>query len=611
MREEINKSLLSGAISKIDFNDSDLVSRIFLVPKSNGGHRMIIDLSNLNKFIKKSSFRMEDLSAIKLLILPNDYFVSIDMRDAFHSIPLHEESKKFTVFEFENSRYCFNVLPFGLTSSPRVFSKVLKPAIVFLRKSGLRIVSYLDDILICSNSLSSSISDRNLALELLSGLGFHIHFEKSQLVPVQKIKHLGYFLDSINMCFSLPEDKLSKIQSLALPCLDGPQSLRYLASLLGLMVSSSKGFRFAPLFYRKFQLNFLSGLKFSSNWETLFSLNQEAKLDLTWWLNASPSSLSPVPIQFPKSDLSMFSDASLSGWGSSLSTGESFSGVWSLPDSKEHINFLELKAIYLSILHFLPKLVGRSISFHCDNSCAVAYFNKIGGTFSKKLCFLSIDIWHLIRSSNFYCQAFFISGRNNQSADYLSRHSNLHEYSLSLEAFHRLINLIPFRLEIDLFASNRNKKLNTYVSIFLDSDALFVDAFSKTWPSNIYVFPPLPMVGRALMKVFRDQVNFCLFLTPAWISLPFIPLLKNALISNPIFIPSSHLLGTFPTRYAFPLMAWPISSPYARKKVIPRKFQLPSSKESLLRPSKPILGSGLDLWDGLIKENILPLFLQN
>jgi len=88
------------------------------------------------------------------------------------------------------------------------------------------------------------------------------------------------------------------------------------------------------------------------------------------------------------------------------------------------------------------------------------------------------------------------------------------------------------------------------------------------------------MIGRALMKIFRDQATFCLFLTPAWISLPILPLLKNALISNPVFIPSSHILGNFPNRYAFPLMAWPISSPYASEKVIPRKFQLPSSKES-------------------------------
>ena len=123
--KEISELLESGIISKVDPSPDQVVSRVFLVPKKTGDFRMIIDLSVLNKFINKVSFKMEDKTTIKALIRENDFMASIDLKSAFHSIPLHEDSKKFVVFEVDNQRYCYNRLVFGLTSSPRIFSKVL------------------------------------------------------------------------------------------------------------------------------------------------------------------------------------------------------------------------------------------------------------------------------------------------------------------------------------------------------------------------------------------------------------------------------------------------------------------------------------------------------
>ena len=473
----------------------------------------------------------------------------------------------------------------------------------------MRITSYLDDILICSRSFQEACIHRDKTLSVLSSLGFQINWDKSLLIPSQNILHLGYLWDSKSMSISLPVDKLSKIKSLCRYCLNNPCNLRSLASLLGLLVSSSKGFKFAALFFRKFQLNFIQGLKTKSGWDSYWNLDNDSRLDLSWWCSANIESLSPVSFSSHVAEFSIFTDASLLGWGASLSSGEFASGCWSDDDSKEHINFLELKAIHLTLVHFMPILKGKSISIHCDNSTTVYYFNKIGGTHSRKLCLLSLEIWHLIRANELICKAHFISGMNNKSADYLSRFSDLHEYYLSPDCFNLLMKIIPFELKIDMFASHKNKKLMNYVSIFHDETSLFFDAFSRSWCSNIYIFPPLPMIGKALMKVFRDQIEFCLFITPAWISLSFIPLIKDALIFNPIFIHSHNLLGRTPSRHPFHLMAWPISSPYARRKGIHPRFQPYYSRVLPPQPSKPIVGSGLDLWNGLMREDLNPIFL--
>ena len=163
--------------------------------------------------------------------------------------------------------------------------------------------------------------------------------------------------------------------------------------------------------------------------------------------------------------------------------------------------------------------------------------------------------------------------------------------------FNQITKLIPFYLKLDLFASKQNKKLPSYVS-------LFDDKFK--WPSNIYAFPPIPLISKALLKVFRDNVDLCLFLTPAWNTLPMITLLENSLIANPILIPHSRILGPLPTRHPFYLMAWPISSTFARTEAFQRRLQRPSSRVSAKALLSHIQGSGLDLLNGLEKKNILP-----
>ena len=73
---------------------------------------------------------------------------SIDLSDAFYSIPLHPTSRKYATFHFNNHRYAFNVLPFGLTTSLRVFCKMLRPFMIHLRTQGLKTAAYMDAIFI-------------------------------------------------------------------------------------------------------------------------------------------------------------------------------------------------------------------------------------------------------------------------------------------------------------------------------------------------------------------------------------------------------------------------------------------------------------------------------
>jgi hypothetical protein len=69
-------------------------------------------------------------------------------------------------------------MAFGLAPAPRVFTKILQTVMAFLRRK-IRLVNYLDDILVLNESKEGLVADVNTVLELLQSLGFLLNWEKS------------------------------------------------------------------------------------------------------------------------------------------------------------------------------------------------------------------------------------------------------------------------------------------------------------------------------------------------------------------------------------------------------------------------------------------------
>lgn len=602
IQSQIDKHLFSGAISKVNNQSDLLLSRVFLVKKSNGKDRLIIDLSLLNHQIIKISFKMETHDQIRNLIEPLDFMASIDLSDAFFSIPIHKDYKKFLGFKFNNVTYQFNVLPFGLTSSPRIFSKVLKPAIMHLRKLGIKISFYLDDIFLCNASYSTLQAHINLTLNLLVSLGYFPNYEKSNLCPSRIMKHLGFFWDSSKMELSVPEEKVSKTKYFASSLLTSQPTLRNISSFLGLTNSLSPAFPFAPLHFRKIQALHSQLVQSKKPWNSKVTLDNNSKTDLTWW-SKCPFPLPPSPLTFPSTDFTLSTDASCSGWGGVLSSGQQASGSWSKHESDHHINFLELKAIHFSFLSFLTTVRNSHVHLLCDNFTSVCFINKKGGTRSEQLCSLSLSIWELLRANNISCHASHIAGKLNVDADFLSRKiSSANEYSISHTAFSKILPLISSTLTIDLFASRLNAKLAKYCSWKPDPFAYKINSFAFTWPNNCYMFPPINLISKCVHKLITDNVKDALLITPAWPGLASLPIILSKLINDPIFIPHEHLEGEFPTRHPFNMIAWNISSSPAQIQAYQSEPQNHSSKALLLQPLTHIEEHGNNFINSLVKN---------
>ena len=87
-------------------------------------------------------------------IRPGDWFVTVDLADAYFHIAIHPAHRRFLRFAFQGKAYEYQALPFGLSLAPRVFSKCVEAALSPLRDRGIRIFSYIDVYLICSCSRS-------------------------------------------------------------------------------------------------------------------------------------------------------------------------------------------------------------------------------------------------------------------------------------------------------------------------------------------------------------------------------------------------------------------------------------------------------------------------
>ena len=188
----------------------------------------------------------------------------------------------------------------------------------------------------------------------------------------------------------------------------------------------------------------------------LLPWSPDCRRDLQWWLDLPRLSLGVSLVQVSP-DLDFWSDASDVSWGAHLGSLTA-SGLWDQEQAALSINAHELLAVQEGLHHFLPSLTGMAVSISCDNSTAVSYLRKEGGTRSPFLNTLAQEILRWAESHSIRLLPQFILGSLNVLADSLSRpHQLPHtEWSLHPEVFRSLGRLWP--VQIDLFATSANRQ---------------------------------------------------------------------------------------------------------------------------------------------------------
>ena len=546
--EEVKNLLNKGAIVPSCTEQNQFISTIFIVPKPNGKFRPVINLKYLNEFIHYNHFKQETFKVVLDLIQHGDYMTSVDMTDAYFSIPIHESFQKYLKFSWNGNLYKFVALPFGIKSAPYVFTKVLRPVYAMFRQRGFRCSYYIDDSL--NLHLSKEICHENTVtmLETLISLGFTINREKSVLVPTQRIKFFGFIIDSVQFKVFLTDDKVKKIQEKAQLLLESKTVVvRTLASFIGLIINAFYAVLEAPLYYRNMERNKLEGLGCNYCFDNQVSISEKCRLEITWWKN-NVENKNGKRIR-PDSVQKIFhSDASNHGWGSfEVDSEKHAGGRWSFEEAQNNINYLELLSIFYGLQSLYVNCLDIHIQVQSDNTSAIKYINDMGGMTSVIMDNLAKEIWDWCICRNIYISAIHIPGKQNVSADFYSRNfSDSTEWMLKDNIFQRVCSHF-FMPDIDLFASRLNKKLTRFISWFPEPGAFHVDAFSLSWSQfKPYIFPPFNLIAKVLNKIVQDNVERAILILPFWRAQAWFPVLLERIISLPVRLPRHRDLLTLP-----------------------------------------------------------------
>ena len=253
-------------------------------------------------------------------------------------------------------------------------------------------------IILHSNWLSRNqshlilLEHRHFIIQLITSLGLIINQDKLDLIPTQMFTFIGMeFLTHMNIV-RVPQ---ARVQILLETVEKFSQktyvSAREFISLLGQLNAAADFVMLGRLHLRPLQMSLLA------QWrpQTL-PLQHQIKLTvdvlhhLNWW-KQHRLYLQGVPMKADPPSHHIFSDASLTGWGSHLEPeGPLYHGDWSKTQSRLHINILEMMAISLTLRRALQFIKNSTVLISTDNTTVVAYLNRQGGTHSPDLC---MEVW--------------------------------------------------------------------------------------------------------------------------------------------------------------------------------------------------------------------------
>lgn len=605
VKAEVDQMLDKGAIEVVEDGSPGFYSPIFLVPKKTGGWRPVLNLRRLNKFMEVRHFRMESTRALAQVIRDQDWAISVDLKDAYFQVLVHPESRPFLRFFFRNRVYQFRALPFGLATSPRVFSRLVACVAATCHRFDLHFHFYLDDWLLRNPSREQLLDQSRLLLQLTNNLGFLVNWEKSQLVPSQRFRYLGVEFESTSGLMFPPSDRVERIISLTTTLSRASKvRARFILQWLGLVNSAADQVDLGRLHMRPVQIWLLAVWRPSSGQLDASLSLPGPLLQIVWefWSDRNRL-LRGVPLRPHQVSDYLVTDASQLGWGAHLG-GLQISGGWSLEESSLHINVLELLAVQKALSHFRRSLSGPLVLVRCDNFTVVQYLNREGGTRSPTMCRYVWDLLKWCEAQGLRLRAQHVPGQDNILADALSRGKKLasSDWTLDQSIVDAICELWDDPM-VDLFALRRNARRPIFVSPFPEQGALTVDALAMDWNGlSAYAFPPVPLLPLVLGKLEEASACHLILIAPFWPSQVWFPRLLEALIDLPRHLPARQdLVRLGATRVgrfhrnpeSLNLHAWRVSSDHSRREDFRQRLrtELPPRKGSRRSESTTLNGT--------------------
>ena len=530
--ESVVELLSSGRIQETPL-PSYIVSPLSVSRQSETKKRLILDLSVLNKFVRTQHFKLDEWKTGLQYISPNALLFAFDLKSGYHHIEIAPQHQKYLGFSWviDNAQrfFEFTVLPFGLSSAPYIFTKVLKPLVSHWRSCGIHVAVYLDDGFVVVPREQSSeyehfdrarrVSD-HVRSDLLRA-GFIYNIEKSSWSPQPSLVWLGMAWDASNGTLKITNKRITKLIRYINQLLQLPSCyIRDLQSFVGQIISLSPVVgNLARFMTRSCQITIAS----AQNENLHISLEDKCIEELTFWRDNVMHLNSRYIFASPKVHTIMCSDASAVASGAIISVGNHIAHKnWSPSEKTQSSTWRELETMRFAINSFIPLLQNSRVKLFTDSQSA-AHIIEVG-SMKHELHSIAIKIFHLCLTHRISLEVQWIPRSLNDQADYISKWVDTEDWSIT-DTFFNAINDITDPLTVDCFACYYNTKLPRFFSRYWNPGAEAIDAFAQDWSGeNALLVPPVTLIQAAL-----NHLYFChgrgVLVFPWWPSSSFWPVL--------------------------------------------------------------------------------------
>ncbi len=193
---EIQQLLQADSIRVVPCERAHCILPISVVAKKGGKFRLVLDSRHTNSWISCPSFKQEGLDVVSTIIEPEDFLISVDLKNGFHHLQVRPDQRRFLCFQWKGTCYQWCVLPFGVKSAPYLFSRTVKEVVHYVREQGVRCSVWVDDFIFCIKPRSFD-RDSDWILSEFSAFGWTVNLQKCDLTPTTETMFIRFHVFSV------------------------------------------------------------------------------------------------------------------------------------------------------------------------------------------------------------------------------------------------------------------------------------------------------------------------------------------------------------------------------------------------------------------------------
>ena len=367
MAEEIRRQVKEGVeLGIMSPSNSPYNSPVFLVAKTDGTWRMVVDFRALNTQCTQNTYPIPRIDEVMDRLAGSTIYCSLDANSGFWQMELDEESKKKTAFSTPDGKFHYNRMPFGYINAPAEFQSMMDRILGQLKWTTALV--YIDDVLVYGSDFDEVLERLDLVLTASEKYGLTYKPSKCQF-GFTELKFLGHIISGQG--YQVDPDKIRAIQEFP-----SPRSFKQVRQFLGMCN-----------YYRKYIKGFsmIAAALYRLLTMTEFEWTgaaEEAFMKLKELLTKAPVLHYPVA----GADIQITTDASGYGIGAVCEQSTDGGKTWhplaycsrtlKEYERKYTATHRECLAVVYALKQFRPYFYGQGVRVYTDHQCLTYLYKQ-------------------------------------------------------------------------------------------------------------------------------------------------------------------------------------------------------------------------------------------